>query len=99
VTWGYDDTLVGKGQGGNDAIVLVMPEVQQPTGTPINTNEFAKLTPSLECCTLMLCDKAAPTEIRAPLAAGAVDIVTELRTTSGWGVRPEAITVISAQYQ
>jgi hypothetical protein len=99
VTWGYDDTLVGKGQGGNDAIVMVMPEVEQPTGTPINTNEFAKLTPSLECCTLMLCDKAAPTEIRAPLAAGAVDIVTELRTTSGWGVRPEAITIISAQYQ
>ena len=28
----------------------------------------------------------------------AVDIVTEVRTTSGWGVRPEVITIVSAQY-
>jgi hypothetical protein len=98
LVWGYDDTLVGKGQGGNDAILVVMPEVEQPKGARINTNEFAKLTPSLEACTLMLCDKAAPTEIRAPLTAGAVDIVTEMRTTSGWGVRPESITIVSAQF-
>jgi hypothetical protein len=98
VVWGYDDTLVGKGAGGNDAVVIVMPEVEQPKGQAINTNEFAKLTPSMEACTLMLCDKAAPTEIRAPLAAGAVDIVTEIRTTSGWGVRPESITIVSAQF-
>jgi Uncharacterized protein conserved in bacteria (DUF2184) len=99
VVWAYDDTLIGKGQGGNDAILIVMPEVEQPKGPRINTNEFAKLTPSLDACTLMLCDKAAPTEIRAPLAAGAVDIVTEQRCTSGWAVRPECITIVSAQYQ
>jgi hypothetical protein len=99
IIWAYDDTLIGKGAGGHDAIIIVMPEVEQPKGTRINTNEFAKLTPSLEACTLQLCDMAAPREIPVPLAGGAIDVLAEMRTTSGWGVRPEAITIISAQYQ
>jgi hypothetical protein len=98
IYWGYDDTLIGKGAGGNDAVIIVMPEVEQPKGQRINTNEFAKLTPSMEACTLMLCDMAAPKEIPVPLAGGAIDVLAEMRTTSGWGVRPEAITVISMQY-
>jgi hypothetical protein len=99
ISWGYDDTLIGKGTGGNDAIILVMPEVEQPKGQRINTNEFAKLTPSMEACTLMLCDMAAPKEIPVPLPGGAIDVLAEMRTTSGWGVRPEAITIITMQYQ
>lgn len=99
IIWAYDDTLIGKGAGGNDAILIVMPEVEQPKGSRINTNEFAKLTPSLEACTLMLCDMAAPKEIPVPLAGGAIDVLAEMRTTSGWGIRPEALTIISAQYQ
>jgi hypothetical protein len=99
IIWAYDDTLIGKGAGGNDAILIVMPEVEQPAGAGVNTNEFAKLTPSLSACTLMLCDMAAPKEIPVPLAGGAIDVLAEMRTTSGWGVRPEAITIISAQYQ
>jgi hypothetical protein len=99
IIWAYDDTLIGKGAGGNDAILIVMPEVEQPKGSRINTNEFAKLTPSMEACTLQLCDMAAPKEIPVPLAGGAIDVLAEMRTTSGWGVRPEAITIISAQYQ
>lgn len=98
IYWGYDDTLIGKGAGGNDAIILVMPEVEQPKGQRINTNEFAKLTPSMEACTLMLCDMAAPKEIPVPMPGGAIDVLAEMRTTSGWGVRPEAITIISMQY-
>jgi hypothetical protein len=47
----------------------------------------------------MLQDMAAPKEIPVPLAGGAIDIVSELRTTSGWGVRPEAITICTMQYQ
>ena len=99
IVWAYDDTLIGKGAGGNDAVVIVMPEVEQPVGSAINTNEFAKLTPSLSACTLMLCDMAAPREIPVPLAGGAIDVLAEMRTTSGWGVRPEAITIVSMQYQ
>ncbi len=99
IIWAYDDTLIGKGSGGNDAIVIVMPEVEQPAGSKINTNEFAKLTPSMEACTLQLCDMAAPKEIPVPLAGGAIDVLAEMRCTSGWGVRPEAVTIVSMQYQ
>jgi hypothetical protein len=98
IEWSYDDTLIGKGSGGNDAVIVCMPEVQQPKGARINTNEFAKLTPSMEACTLMLCDMAAPKEIPTPIAGGAIDIISELRVTAGWAVRPEALTIISAQY-
>lgn len=99
VYWGYDDTLIGKGTGGTDAILLVMPEVQKPEGPEINTNEFAKIAPGMSACTLMYCDMAAPREIPAPMPAGVIDVTSEWRISSGWGVRPEAITVISAQYQ
>jgi hypothetical protein len=97
--WAYDDTLIGKGAGATDAVIIVMTEVEQPKNGRINTNEFAKLTPSIEACTLMLCDMAAPKEIPTPLAGGAIDVLSELRITSGWGIRPEAVTIISMQYQ
>jgi len=99
ITWVYDDTLIGKGAGGNDAIVIVMPEVQKPQGQKVNTNEMAKLGPGIEACTLQYADMAAPREIPTPLPGGAVDVLSEWRITSGWAVRPEAVTVVSAQYQ
>ena len=67
ITWVYDDTLIGKGAGGNDLIIIVMPEVVKPNGGKINTNEFAKLAPGLEACTMMYADMAAPREIPTPL--------------------------------
>ncbi len=99
VFWCYDDTLIGKGAGGTDAVLLVMPEVEKPQGTPINTNEFAKLSPGLDAVTMMYQDMAAPREIPTPLAGGAIDIVSELRVSSGWAVRPEGISILSMQYQ
>jgi len=99
IIWCYDDTLIGKGAGGSDAIVIVMPEVKKPAGSKINTNEFARLSPGMEACTLMYCDMAAPREIPTPLPGGAIDVLSEWRITSGWGVRPEAVTIISAVYQ
>jgi len=99
IFWVYDDTLIGQGAGGTDLIIINMPEVTKPEGETFNTNEFAKLAPGLEACSLMLCDKAAPTEIPTPLPGGAIDVLSEMRTTSGWGVRPESITLLSAQYQ
>lgn len=98
IEWGADDTLLGKGAGGNDPIIITIPEIKKPQ-SKINTNEFARLTPGLDATTLQLLDMAAPREITSPLAGGAVDVVSELRATPGWAVRPEAITVISAQYQ
>lgn len=98
VTWNVDDTLLGKGAGGTDPIIITIPEVKKPDGGKINTNEFARLTPGLDACTLQLLDMAAPREITSPLAGGAVDVVSELRATPGWAVRPESVTVISAQF-
>jgi hypothetical protein len=100
IIWAYDDTLIGQGTGGgnNDLVMLVMPEVKKPQGSKINTNEIAKLAPGIEACTLMYTDMAAPREIPTPLAGGAIDILSEWRITSGWGVRPEAITKLTLLY-
>jgi hypothetical protein len=98
IIWAYDDTLIGQGAGGTDAVIIAMPEIAKPTGGRINTNEFAKLAPGLEACTIQLCDMAAPKEIPVPLPGGAVDIVSEWRITSGWAPRPECLTIISMLY-
>lgn len=96
---GYDDTLIGAGSGGTDAVILAMPEVKKPRGAPLDTNVFATLAPGLEACTLQFSDMAAPREIPVPLPEGAIDVTSEWRITSGVGFRPEAVTVISMQYQ
>ena len=102
IEWCFDDTLIGKGTGGRDAVIITIPEVQKPEGpisNGINTNEFAKLTNGNNAVNMMLCDMAAPREIPTPLSGGAIDIVSELRVTPGWNLRGEAITILSAQYQ
>jgi hypothetical protein len=99
IMFAYDDTLIGKGASGNDAIVLVMPEVEKPRGRLYNTNEFAQIAPGLEGTTLMYADVSAPIEIPTPLPGGAIDVLSEWRISPGWAIRPEAISVISMQYQ
>jgi hypothetical protein len=99
ISWVYDDTLIGKGQGGADLVIITMPKVKKISGQPINTNEFASVEPGIEACTLMYNDMAAPREIPTPIAGGAIDILSEQRTTCGWGVRPEAVTLISMTFQ
>lgn len=93
-----DDTLIGKGAGGTDAIIFTLPEIKKPEGGRINTNEFAKLTPGMNYCNLQYCDMAAPREIISPIAGGGTDVLSELRITSGWSVRPEALTILSATF-
>jgi hypothetical protein len=95
----YDDTLVGKGAGGTDAVILIMPEVRKPAGARFNMNEFAQLAPGLDACSLQYLDTPSPREIPTPLAGGAIDVVSEWRASPGWLVRPEAMTIISMQYQ
>lgn len=99
VDWVYDDTLIGAGAGGTDAVVITIPEVEVPmVNSTVNTNEFAKLTPSLAANALMFTDMAAPREIPTPIAGGAIDVLSEMRSTAGWAVRPEAITILSMAY-
>jgi hypothetical protein len=100
VSFAVDDTLINQGSGGNtDAIVLVAPELKVPkANATINTNVFATLTPNIQATTLMLCDMAAPKEIPTPIPDGAISCLYTLRATPGWGIRPEAIQVLSAAY-
>lgn len=98
--WAYDDTLIGAGAGGTDAVIICMPEVDKPKGDqPVNTNEFAKLLPGAKVCLTQYCDMAAPREIVSPLAGGATDFLQEWRVTSGWAPRSQALTIVSMQYQ
>lgn len=99
IEWVYDDTLVGKGTGGTDLVVITMPEIKTPKMNKINTNEFATLTPGLDATVLMYMDVPAPIEIPTPLAGGAIDVLFEERASPGWGVRPEAVYLLSMQYQ
>ena len=100
IKWVADDTLIGKGSGSTDLIVIVMPEVEVPDSqNEINTNEFAKITPGFLDCTAMYTDMVAPREITTPIPGGAVDVLSEHRISAGWAVRPEAVTLLSATYQ
>lgn len=99
IIWAYDDTLIGKGANGSDAVLLVMPEVEKPAEDGINTNEFASMAPGIDACVTMYADLAAPREIVSPLPGGATDVLSEWRITSGWAIRPESITIMSMTYQ
>ena len=98
LVWCYDDTLIGKGAGGTDAVILIMPEVTKPTRGTRSTNVFADLTPGAAMCSTQYADFAAPTEIMSPMAGGATDFMMEWRITSGWVPRNQALTIISIPY-
>ena len=99
VLWCYDDTLIGKGANGTDAVIICMPEVAKPMATQLwNTNKFAALSPGLTAMVMQLCDMTVPREITVPLPKGAVDTTFEQRITSGWPIRPEGLTIVSMAY-
>lgn len=97
IEWSYDDTLQGQGAGGTDMVIISMPEVKKPAGR-INTNAFAELAPGLQACTVMYTDMPAPMEIPTPLPGGAIDVQFEMRSSTGWALRPEGLTLISMTY-
>ena len=97
--FGFDDTLIGKGDGGSDAVLIVIPEIKVPfVGSEPNTNIFATLTPGLQATTLQLTDMAAPREITSPLPDGALATLSEIRATPGWAIRSQGVTKISMIY-
>ncbi len=99
ILWAYDDTLIGKGAGGTDAVLIVIPEIDDQGDWPQpDTNDFARLSPGFRDCIAQYADMVAPREITVPLAGGVTDVLYERRITSGWGVRPEGITLISMAY-
>lgn len=97
--WFFDDTLIGQASGGNDAVLLTLPEIEAPSMPLLNTNVFgADIKPQMNACNLMYSDLAAPMKIPTPIPDGAITQVYEQRITSGWCVRPQAITILSMPY-
>lgn len=97
IEWAFDDTLIGQGASGHDAIILVVPELTVPKMPKINTNEFATLGPNLAANTLQYADVVAPVEVTTPIPEG-IDVTSTMRISSGWCIRGQAITVASIQY-
>ena len=97
IEWAYDDTLIGQGAAGADAVVLVVPEINVATMPGINTNEFAMLAPNLQANTLQYADVPAPVEVTTPIPEG-VDVTSTMRASSGWCPRAQAITILSMRY-
>jgi hypothetical protein len=98
IIWAYDDTLIGKGAGGTDAMLLVVPEAVIPKA-PINTNVFAELSPQMSAMTVQYTASAAPIELTGPIGAEAVDFIAMQRVTSGWAPRPQAVVILSIPFE
>lgn len=97
--WYFDDTLIGQGSGGNDIVLLTIPEIEVPDMPGINTNEFgAGFKPQMKAVNLMYADMAAPMKIPTPIPDGGITQVYEQRITSGWGIRPAGIFLLSMPY-
>jgi hypothetical protein len=94
--WYYDDTLIGQGAGGADAVILTMPEIEAPSMPSMNTNVFgAEFQPQLKAVNLMYSDLAAPMSMPTPIPDGGITKVYEQRITSGWNIRPQGISILS----
>lgn len=98
IEWSVDDTLIGKGSGGTDAIVISIPKLKNPSAPKLNTNIFAELTPNLDENVLQYADMAAPRKIISPAPYGMTEQIQEWRLSSGWAPRPQALTIINMPY-
>lgn len=98
IEFAYDDTLIGQGVGGTDLVILIMPEIDPHQKQPLDTNMFAKLTQGFNDNSLLYTDMIAPMEIPTPLPLGAIDVLTEMRASPGWCVRPDVLQLISMSY-
>lgn len=96
--WYFDDTLIAQGAAGDDAVLMTMPEIEQPSIPGIDTNVFAGLQPNIKATNLMYVDMPAPMKIPTPTPDGAIVELQEMRSTSGWCIRAQAITILSLPY-
>ena len=95
----YDDTLIGKGSGGTDMVIMTIPEFENTDGDGINTNIFFQdITPKTLDVNLMYADAPAPFEIPTPIPDGGITEMLEIRSSSGWCIRPFGLSLISVPY-
>ena len=95
----YDDTLIGKGAGGTDMVIMTIPEFENTDGDGINTNIFFQdITPKTLDVNLMYADAPAPFEIPTPIPDGGITEMLEIRSSCGWCIRPYGLTLVSVPY-
>jgi hypothetical protein len=92
-----DNTLEGKGDGGTDGIILAIPELVDQSDSAFNTNVFASLQPNITANIVQMCDTPEPVFKTVPLSLDNNEIMSEQKIIPAWGLRPEAITFISAK--
>ncbi|MXV43470.1 DUF2184 domain-containing protein [Saccharibacter sp. 17.LH.SD] len=97
VTFAPDDELRGRGANGTDIMLFTIPELPNMAAQgAIDTNVFADEFGQANLnCNGLFADRAIPAEITGPVGAEATDVVTFMRTTSGWALRGEATTILS----
>lgn len=98
VRWGFDDTLIGKGAGGSDLMIMTIPSVKIPDEASVNTDEFGNVMPNLKDNVLQYNDLARPRKVISPLPYGMTEQVLEWRISSGWPVRSESVSLVSIPY-
>jgi len=100
ISWWMDDTLIGKGQGASDMVILTVPEVEVPDmpGLMINTGAFNEMSPSMKAVNVMYADMAAPMKIPTPVPDGGITEVQEIRCSSGWNLRGAGLYLLSIPY-
>ena len=98
IGWQVDDTMIGKGAGGTDAIVITVPKVLNPAQNPLNTNIFGKVTPNFDDNVVMYGDMIRPRKIISPAPYGMTEQIKEWRLSPGWATRGQAVTILSIAY-
>lgn len=98
IEWAYDDTLLNQGGANIDYVLIGVPEAAVPRMPGINTNEFNMLKPNQTGMILQYADVAAPVETTTPIPEG-LDVVSQMRISSGWVPRGQALTIASIPYQ
>ena len=96
--WHFDDTLIGKGAGGSDMMILTIPEVETPRIPGVNTGLFNEVKPSMNDVNLLYADVAVPVKIQSPMPNAAIREVQEIRVTSGWNARGAGVYLLSVPY-
>lgn len=97
--WGYDDTLIGKGDNGTDLVIMTLEEIKVNSNAQLNTNITGNMVPQDLSVNNVYMDMAAPMIIPTPAPDGAITQVQQLRVTPGWCFRPKALTLISMPYE
>lgn len=93
--WFYDDTLIQKGAGGADLVLMTAPQIEPPTIEGLDIAPANEGKPSLNAINMMYTAFAAPIKIPTPIPDGGITVVLETRSTSGWNWRPQGLYLIS----